>query len=101
MNEQTMNSSPSSIIYRIRLIFHGNRQNLVSQNFYGFYFRGMWALFPDLLNLIFVVFYFANGHRKIREIKSTAKPKTYRVCLGPMQLNHNMSGTRDMQLTYV
>ena len=39
---------------------------------------GVWALFPKVLNLIFALFNFTNGHR-LAKYKSTAKHKTYTV----------------------
>ena len=55
-------------------LFCGNRQKLFYEFFGGFYFRGqvcvfLWALFPDVLNLIFAVFNFANGHRLAKYMK--------------------------------
>ena len=47
---------------------------------FSFSRTGMWASFPDVLNLIFVVFNFANGHRPAKYAK-LAKHKTYTVCI--------------------
>ena len=43
---------------------------LVFQNFCSFFFllTGMWTSFPDVLNLIFALYNFANG--EIRETKT-------------------------------
>ena len=60
----------------------------------------MWASFPDVLNLIFAVFNFANGHRltKFAKLKSTAKPETYTVYASGLKMRvHNVEIDTDFQ----
>ena len=73
MSDQVTESSGGHRDYRIRLIFHWyfiswKQAKVGSMKFSQFLFSrtNMWASFPDVLNLIFAVCNFANGHQLVK-----------------------------------